>query len=54
MGFVSYTELRNNLANDMDEFCDSRSPLCVMRRNARGVVKLSAEEFEGMLETLHL
>lgn len=54
MSHVSYTELRANLASYMEEVCDSRSPLHVTRQNARGVVMISEEEFEGMMETLHL
>jgi antitoxin YefM len=38
----------------MDEACDSRAPIHVTRQNARSVVMLSAEEFEAMVETLHL
>jgi antitoxin YefM len=54
MSNVSYTELRANLAKYMDEVCDSRAALHVTRQNARGVVMMSEEEYEGMLETLHL
>jgi antitoxin YefM len=54
MSHVSYTELRTHLAKYMDEVCDSRAPLYVTRQNARSVVMLSAEEYEGMMETLHL
>lgn len=54
MTHVSYTELRANLAKYMDEVCDSRDALHVTRQNARTVVMLSEEEYEGMLETLHL
>jgi antitoxin YefM len=54
MAHVSYTELRTNLAKYMDEVCDSRSPLHITRQNARTVVMVSEEEYEGMLETLHL
>ncbi len=54
MSQVSYTELRANLAKYMDEVCDSRDVLHVTRQNARSVVMLSEEEYEGMLETLHL
>jgi antitoxin YefM len=54
MSHVSYTELRANLAKYMDEVCDSRGTLHVTRQNARTVVMLSEEEYEGMLETLHL
>jgi antitoxin YefM len=54
MSQVSYTELRTHLAKYMEEVCDSRAPLYVTRQNARSVVMLSADEYEGMLETLHL
>ena len=54
MSHVSYTELRTHLAKFMDEVCDSRAPLYVTRQNARSVVMLSADEYEGMMETLHL
>jgi antitoxin YefM len=54
MGHVSYTDLRANLAKYMDEVCDSRAALHVTRQNARSVVMMSEQEYEGMLETLHL
>jgi antitoxin YefM len=54
MGHISYTELRANLAKYMDEVCDNRDALHVTRQNARTVVMMSEEEYEGMLETLHL
>jgi antitoxin YefM len=54
MGHVSYTELRSNLATYMDQVCDSRAPLLVTRQNARSVVMVAEEEYEAMMETLHL
>lgn len=51
---VSYTDLRSNLAKYMDEVCDNRDTLTVTRQNARSVVMLSEEEYESILETLHL
>jgi antitoxin YefM len=54
MSHVSYTELRANLAKYMDEVCRSRAVLHITRQNARAVVMISEEEYEGMLETLHL
>ena len=54
MSHVSYTDLRANLAKYMDEVCDSRAPLYVTRQNARPVVMISEQEYEGMMETLHL
>jgi antitoxin YefM len=54
MSHVSYTELRANLAGFMDEVCNTRAPLVVTRQNARSVVMMSEEEYEGLLETVHL
>jgi antitoxin YefM len=51
---VSYTELRGNLAAYMDQVCDDRTALVVTRQNARSVVMLSEEEYEGLMETVHL
>jgi antitoxin YefM len=54
MAHVSYSELRNNLASYMDEVCDARAPLLVTRQNARSVVIMSEEDYEGLMETVHL
>lgn len=54
MSHVSYTDLRANLAKYMDEVCDSRAPLHITRQNARSVVMIAEDEYEGMMETLHL
>jgi antitoxin YefM len=54
MSHVSYTELRANLAKYMDDVCDGRAPLHITRQNARSVVMIAEDEYEGMMETLHL
>jgi antitoxin YefM len=54
MSHVSYTELRANLVRYMDAVCDNRDTLVVTRQNARSVVLVSEDEYESMLETLHL
>jgi antitoxin YefM len=54
MAHVSYSELRNNLASYMDQVCDDRAPLVVTRQNARSVVVMSEEDYEGLMETVHL
>ena len=54
MSHVSYSELRKNLAKYMEEVGDSRAPLHITRQNARTVVMMSEEEYEGMMATLHL
>ena len=54
MAHVSYTQFRNNLATYMDEVCDGRAPLVVTRQNARSVVLISEEDYDGLMETVHL
>jgi len=54
MGHASYTEFRQSLARYMDDVCDSRVPLTVTRQKGRAVVVLSAEEYDGLMETVHL
>jgi antitoxin YefM len=54
MAHVSYSELRTNLASYMDQVCDDRAPLLVTRQNARSVVLISEEDYEGLMETVHL
>lgn len=54
MSHVTYTDLRANLAGYMDEVCDNRSPLVITRQNARSVVMLAEEDYEGLMETVHL
>jgi antitoxin YefM len=38
----------------MDQVCDDRAPLLVTRQNARSVVLMSEEDYEGLMETVHL
>jgi antitoxin YefM len=54
MAHVSYSELRNKLASYMDEVCDSHAPLLVTRQNARSVVIMSEQDYDGLMETVHL
>jgi antitoxin YefM len=54
MAHVTYTELRANLASYMDEVCNTKAPLLVTRQNARSVVMISEEDYEGLMETVHL
>jgi antitoxin YefM len=51
---VSYSKLRDNLAAYMDEVCNGRAPLVITRRNARSVVLMSEEDYDGLMETVHL
>jgi antitoxin YefM len=54
MSSVSYTDFRQHLAKYMDEVWKTRAPLRVTRQNARPVIVLSEDEYEGMIETIHL
>ena len=54
MAHVSYSQLRNNLASYMDDVCNNRAPLFVTRQNARSVVLMSEDDYEGLMETVHL
>jgi antitoxin YefM len=54
MAHVTYTELRANLAGFMDEVCNTRDALLVTRQGARSVVMVSEEDYEGLMETVHL
>ncbi len=54
MAHVSYSDLRQNLAQHMDDVLDSNAPLVVTRQGKRNLVLLPEDEFEGMQETLHL
>jgi antitoxin YefM len=38
----------------MDQVCDDRAPLFVTRQNACSVVLISEEDYEGLMETVHL
>src|SRR5205085_835449 len=54
MGRVSYRKLRGNLASYMGEVCNGRAPLVMTRRNARSVVLMSEEDYDDLMETVHL
>jgi antitoxin YefM len=54
MAHVSYSQLRKKLASYMDEVCNDRAPLFVTRQNARSVVLMSEDDYEGLMETVHL
>jgi antitoxin YefM len=54
LAHVSYSELRNNLASYMETVCNDRAPLVVTRQNARSVVLMAEDDYEGLMETVHL
>jgi antitoxin YefM len=54
MARVSCAEFRDNLASYMDSVCDDGAPVFVARQNARNVVLISEDDYEGLIETVHL
>ena len=54
MQTVSYTEARDNLKKVMDKAASDRAPILITRQRGENVVMISADEWAGMEETLHL
>lgn len=54
MKTISYTDLRKELANMMDDVCQNRTPLIITRQKGESCVLLSLEEFRAYEETAHL
>jgi antitoxin YefM len=51
---ISYSEARENLKKVMDKAAADRAPILITRQRGENVVMISAEEWAGMEETLHL
>ena len=51
---IGFTQFRANLAGHFDEVIRSRAPLLVTRQGSESAVMISASEWEGVQETLHL
>jgi antitoxin YefM len=51
---VFYSQFRKTLDYHMERVCDDREPLLIVRRNARSVVLIAAEDYDGLVETVHL
>ena len=54
MQTVSYSEARDNLKKVMDKAASDRAPILITRQRGENVVMISADEWAGMEETLHL
>jgi antitoxin YefM len=54
MQTVSFSEARENLNKVMDKAAADRAPILITRQRGENVVMISAEEWAGMQETLHL
>ena len=51
---TTYTQARANLAALMDRAVDDKVPVYITRKNGKRVAMVDADEYESMLETLHL
>jgi len=51
---TTYSALRANLADYLDQVVDDREVVIVRRRGARDVALIAADELAGVLETAHL
>ena len=54
MRTVTYSDARDNLKAVMDEAAADRAPVMITRQRGENVVLISASEWAGMEETLHL
>ena len=54
MHTVSYSEARENLKSVLDKTVADRAPVMITRQRGENVVLVSATEWAGMEETLHL
>ena len=54
MQTVTYSEARDNLKAVMDKAVADRAPILITRQRGENVVMISADEWAGMEETLHL
>lgn len=51
---VNYTQLRANLKTVLDEVNENHVPVIVTRTNAPDSVIIAREDYDGMIETMHL
>jgi antitoxin YefM len=54
MQSFTYSEARENLKKVMDKAVSDRAPVLITRQQGENVVMISADEWAGMEETLHL
>jgi len=54
MKAVNYSELRQNLKENLDAVSDSAELLLVHRPKGKSIVMMSLNEYNGLQETLHL
>ena len=48
------SDIRKNLKTYMDKVVDDNEPLIIVRQNGRDVVMLSKEEYDNIVENIHV
>lgn len=54
MHTISYTALRNHLANMLDKVNDDHTPMLITRQNGKPAVLMSLEDFQSYEATAYL
>ena len=54
MEVLNYTEFRKNLAHNLDKVNDDAETVIVSRTKGKNVVVMALEEYNSLMETLHI
>lgn len=54
MQTIMFSKARSELAGLLDQLARDRAPIEIVRREKSSAVLLDKEEYEGLMETLHL
>lgn len=54
MEAISYTAARQNLKATLDRVVDDRTPITIVRQRGEPVVMMSLDDYNSIMETLHL
>lgn len=54
MDAITYTAVRQNLAQTMTEVCENHTPIIITRQKAEPVVMMSLADFNSIQETAYL
>lgn len=54
MDAISYSALRQNLAETMKKVCEDHSPVTITKKRDTAVVMISLEDYNAMQETAYL
>ena len=54
MDAISYTQIRQNFAETMNQVCEDHKPIIITRQKSPPVVMLSLEDYNAIEETIYL